>query len=216
MTELTHAHPEDPYGIAKLAIEQELQTCKRMFDLDYIIFRPHNVYGERQNIGDKYRNVVGIFMNQILQDKPMSIFGDGSQTRAFSYISDVAPLIARSIEIPAARNEIFNIGSGHPYTINELALTVAEAMGVAPDIRHLEARNEVWNAYSSHAKLHRIFGDHKTVSLREGIGRMAAWVKTHGARQSINFDNIEVLKNLPPSWAVRPAAFAAAPVVASH
>ena len=67
MTEETPAHPEDSYGIAKLAVEQELRTCKEMFDLDYIIFRPHNVYGERQNIGDKYRNVVGIFMNQILQ-----------------------------------------------------------------------------------------------------------------------------------------------------
>ena len=96
MTEETIPHPEDPYGIAKLAVEQELKTCKEMFDLDYIIFRPHNVYGERQNIGDKYRNVVGIFMNQILQDKPMTIFGDGSQTRAFSYIGDIAPIMADS------------------------------------------------------------------------------------------------------------------------
>ncbi|OUC06357.1 UDP-glucose 4-epimerase, partial [Litorilinea aerophila] len=75
MTEETPAHPEDPYGIAKLAVEQELAICKEMFDLNYIIFRPHNVYGERQNIGDKYRNVVGIFMNQILQGKPMTVFG---------------------------------------------------------------------------------------------------------------------------------------------
>ncbi|MCI0520595.1 MAG: NAD-dependent epimerase/dehydratase family protein, partial [Chloroflexi bacterium] len=89
MTEATTPHPEDPYGIAKLAVEQELRVSKDMFGLDYVIFRPHNVYGERQNIGDKYRNVVGIFMNQILQGKPMTIFGDGSQTRAFSYIGDV-------------------------------------------------------------------------------------------------------------------------------
>jgi UDP-glucose 4-epimerase len=84
MTEQTTPHPEDSYGIAKLAVEQELIACKEMFDLNYIIFRPHNVFGERQNIGDKYRNVVGIFMNQILQGKPMSVFGDGR--RAFSYI----------------------------------------------------------------------------------------------------------------------------------
>jgi UDP-glucose 4-epimerase len=89
MTEQTLPHPEDPYGIAKLAVEQDLAVSKAMFDLDYIIFRPHNVYGERQNIGDKYRNVVGIFMNQILQGKPMTVFGDGSQTRAFSYIGDM-------------------------------------------------------------------------------------------------------------------------------
>lgn len=67
-----------------------------MFGLDYIIFRPHNVYGERQNIGDKYRNVIGIFMNQILTGQPMTIFGNGEQTRAFSYIDDVAPIIAKA------------------------------------------------------------------------------------------------------------------------
>ena len=71
-----------------------------MFGLDYVIFRPHNVYGERQNIGDRYRNVVGIFMNQILQGEPMTIFGDGEQTRAFSYIGDVAPVIAEAIDDP--------------------------------------------------------------------------------------------------------------------
>src|SRR6266511_4681292 len=106
MTEATYPHPEDSYGIAKLAVEQELKACKEMFGLDYIIFRPHNVYGERQNIGDKYRNVVGIFMNQILQDKPMTVFGDGAQNRAFSYIGDVAPIIAGSIDTPAAYNQV--------------------------------------------------------------------------------------------------------------
>src|ERR1700688_2269936 len=99
--------PEDSYGIAKLAVEKELQISHEMFGLDYVIFRPHNVYGERQNIGDRYRNVVGIFMNQLLQGKPMSVFGDGEQRRAFSYIGDVAPIIARSIEVPAAFNQTF-------------------------------------------------------------------------------------------------------------
>src|SRR6202165_4785471 len=84
--------PEDSYGIAKLAVEQELRVSREMFGLDYVIFRPHNVYGERQNIGDRYRNVVGIFMNQILRSEPMSIFGDGEQQRAFTHISDVAPI----------------------------------------------------------------------------------------------------------------------------
>ena len=100
MTEETAAHPEDPYGIAKLAVEQDLKACKAMFGLDYVIFRPHNVYGERQNIADKYRNVVGIFMNQILQGQPMTVFGDGTQTRAFSYIGDIAPIIAEAVDGP--------------------------------------------------------------------------------------------------------------------
>src|SRR5690348_6426085 len=92
--------PEDSYGIAKLAVEQELKVTHEMFGLDYIVFRPHNVYGERQNIGDRYRNVVGIFMNQILRREPLTVFGDGTQVRAFTHIDDVAPIIARSVDIP--------------------------------------------------------------------------------------------------------------------
>src|SRR6185369_5655700 len=109
MTEEATPQPEDPYGIAKYAVELDLKETHEMFGLDYVIFRPHNVYGEFQNIGDRYRNVVGIFMNQLMQGKSLSVFGDGSQTRAFSYIGDVAPYIARSVNINGALNQVFNI-----------------------------------------------------------------------------------------------------------
>ncbi len=200
MTEDTAPHPEDSYGIAKLSIEQELKICKDMFDLDFIIFRPHNVYGERQNIGDKYRNVVGIFMNQILQNKPMTIFGDGNQTRAFSYIGDIVPVIAESIENFDAYNQIFNVGADQPFTVNQLALSVAEAMGVKPDIVHLSPRNEVIMAYSSHEKVRQVFGERKLHNLDNGLAKMARWIKLHGARKSQEFKNIEVTKNFPKAW----------------
>ena len=200
MTEETLPHPEDSYGIAKLAIEQELRACKEMFGLDYIIFRPHNVFGERQNIGDKYRNVVGIFMNQILQNQPMSVFGDGEQTRAFSFIGDMAPIMAEAIDSPSAFNRIFNIGADQPYSINQLAGAVANAMGTRADIRHLPARNEVIDAYSSHAKINKIFGSRPKHTLDEGLEKMAAWVKKHGVRESSKFENIEVHKNFPKAW----------------
>ncbi len=200
MTESTIPHPEDPYGVAKLAVEHELVATKAMFGLDYIIYRPHNVYGERQNIGDKYRNVVGIFMNQILQGKPMSVFGDGLQTRAFSYIGDIAPIMADSINVPAAYNQIFNVGADHPYTVNELAQAISVAMGVEPNIAYLPARNEVMSAYSSHEKERRVFGNRKTHTLAEGLAKMATWVKQHGARVSKPFSGIEVTKNFPKAW----------------
>jgi UDP-glucose 4-epimerase len=200
MTEETTPHPEDPYGIAKLAVEWDLRVSKDMSDLNYVIFRPHNVYGERQNIGDKYRNVVGIFMNQILQGLPMSVFGDGLQTRAFSYISDVAPIIAEAVDVPEAYNQIFNVGADKPYSIVELAQAVAQAMGVQPNIKHLPARSEVVNAYSSHEKVLRVFGPRPLCSLEDGLTRMAAWVKQHGARKSQKFGNIEVEKNFPLAW----------------
>jgi UDP-glucose 4-epimerase len=193
--------PEDPYGISKLAVEQDLRVSHEMFGMDFIVFRPHNVYGERQNIGDRYRNVVGIFMNQMLRGEPVSVFGDGTQQRAFSHIDDVAPVIARSIEFPAARNQVFNVGADTPYTVNELAAVVADAMGVRCEIIHLEARNEVKIAYSDHSKAREAFGTQPARSLKDGITTMAKWVREHGSRESNVFEAIEVAKNMPPSWA---------------
>jgi UDP-glucose 4-epimerase len=201
MTEDMVPIPEDPYGIAKLAAEQELRASHEMFGLNYIIFRPHNVYGERQNIADRYRNVVGIFMNQILQGEPMTIFGDGEQERAFTHVSDVAPVIAESITFPPALNQIFNIGADVPFTVNQLAKTVAVTMGSDVKVRHLETRKEVKFAFSDHSKAERIFGKRNKISLKDGIARMADWVKVHGARESSVFKDIEIMKNLPPSWA---------------
>src|SRR5207253_3171002 len=140
MTEETIPVPEDSYGIAKLAVEQELNISREMFGLEYAIFRPHNVYGERQNIGDRYRNVVGIFMNQLLRGEPMSIFGDGTQIRAFTHINDVAPIIAASVDYPDARNEVFNVGADEPHTVNSLAQIVAAALGKECRTIHLDER----------------------------------------------------------------------------
>lgn len=129
MTEELSPMPEDSYGISKLAVEQELKVSHDMFGLEFIIFRPHNVYGERQNIGDRYRNVVGIFMNQLLKGEAMTIFGDGEQQRAFTHINDIAPVIADSVNCPAARNQIFNVGADQPYAVNKLAQVIADGMG---------------------------------------------------------------------------------------
>lgn len=204
MTEDQAPEPEDPYGISKYAVELDLAAAHRMFGLDYTVFRPHNVYGERQNIADPYRNVIGIFMNNILQGKPMPVFGDGLQTRAFSHIADVAPIIADAPLVDGARNEIFNVGADKAYTIMELALTIADAFGVEPDIQHLEARNEVVHAFSDHAKVQRVFGLGEPVALQDGIVRMARWVQERGPREQLEFPGeIEVLTNLPPSWRAR-------------
>lgn len=194
--------PEDSYGIAKYAVEQELLISKKMFGLEFVIFRPHNVYGEHQNIGDRYRNVIGIFMNQALKGEPMTIFGDGNQTRAFTYVDDVAPAIAHSAFMPECYGQIFNLGSDHTYTVNELAEVVATNMRVEKQITYLSERSEVKHAYSDHAKSKAWFGDLiKDTSLDEGVSRMAAWVKKVGARESRKFNGIEIMKNMPPSWA---------------
>lgn len=200
MLETTTPLPEDPYGIAKYAVELDLKAAHHMFGLDHVIFRPHNVYGEFQNIGDRYRNVIGIFMNQILQGLPMTVFGDGEQQRTFTYISEVAPVIARAPFVSQARNQVFNLGADKPYTVNALAEQVALAMGVEPKVMHLPARNEVTIAYSDHSKCCEVFGASSAVELSEGLRKMANWVKDVGARKSSTFENIEISRCLPSSW----------------
>jgi UDP-glucose 4-epimerase len=192
--------PEDPYGISKYAVELDLEAARRQFGLNYVILRPHNVYGERQNIADKYRNVIGIFMNQVMEEAPMTIFGDGTQTRAFSHIDDVAPVIAAAAETPAAINNVFNVGADTPYTVNELAKEVAAAFGAPMRVTYLPARNEVLHAFSDHSRVREVFGSRSTVDLARGIRRMAEWARTVGPRPSATFGNIELRKNLPPSW----------------
>jgi len=200
MTESMTPQPEDPYGVAKYAVELDLAAAQRMFGLDFVIFRPHNVYGERQHIGDRYRNVIGIFMNQLMQDQPMTVFGDGEQTRAFSHIDDVAPLLARSIDLPAARNQVFNIGADKPVSVNDLTTAVAAAMGAPPNVRYLEARQEVVHAFADHSKLASVFGSSTAMTLDDGLRRMAAWARRVGPRPPSARADIEVTKHLPPSW----------------
>jgi UDP-glucose 4-epimerase len=200
VVEETPAAPEDPYGVAKLAVEQDLRIAREIFGLRYIVFRPHNVYGERQNIGDRYRNVVGIFMNQILRDEPLSIFGDGTQTRAFSHVSDVAPTMVDAIRRVDAFDQTFNIGADRAYSINELGEMVSRAMGVPFRPRHLPPRFEVAHIHASHTKARAVLDYQARVGLEEGLRDMATWVKQVGARTSKVFGAIEIEKHLPPSW----------------
>jgi len=194
--------PEDPYGIAKYAFELDLHAAKGLFGMDYIVFRPHNVYGPHQNMFDKYRNVVGIFINQIHHGSPLPVFGDGEQVRAFSYIDDVAPVIARGPLVPSARNEVFNVGADRPYTVNQLVSETCIAMS-SPDhaLDYQPARMEVEVAVSSHQKVKEHFQTPEPLGLDEGLRRTVAWYKTAGKFfQPVEFTSVEIISRMPPSW----------------
>lgn len=198
-TEMDLCNPADPYGLSKLAVERHLHMALNMFGLNHVIFRPFNVYGPGQNIGDKYRNVIGIFMNQIMQGKQLTIFGDGEQTRSFSYIDDVAPHIAGSVLRPDLYNSTFFIGGDQQYSVNELAHVVAAEFGVLPDIKYLQQRHEARTAWANTDRARSAFGPAK-VQLQEGVKKMAEWARAVGARESKEFDRIEIRKNLPEGW----------------
>jgi UDP-glucose 4-epimerase len=135
-----------------------------------------------------------------MQEEPLLIFGDGEQTRAFTHIADVAPHIARVVDIPEASGEVFNVGSDEHVTVNELVDLVMTAMEKEVRVINVRAREEVKHAYCSHEKFQSVFGTASQVSLPDGLGKMAAWAKSVGARASSLFTDIEIRKNLPEGW----------------
>jgi UDP-glucose 4-epimerase len=200
LTEAQTPSPVDPYGVAKFAVELDLRAAHELFGLEYTVFRPHNVYGEYQHLGDRYRNVVGIFMNQLMRGEPLSVFGDGEQTRAFSYVGDVVPALVECLQLPPTRNQIYNVGGDTPYTIRALARTLLEVAGRRAELHHLPARHEVVHAYADHALVRDTFTPRPATPLHEGLERMWRWAVTLGPQEPSTFGPIEVDRNLPPSW----------------
>ena len=192
--------PNDPYGITKYAIELDLKAANEQFGLNYIIFRPHNVYGERQNIHDPYRNVIGIFINQLQKGEPLSIFGNGEQSRAFTYIGDISGVIANSINIEQAINKVINIGADKTYSINIIAEKVMNEMNLKSEIKFHEARKESIHAFSNHRTAIKIFGEFDKTSLDLGLEIMCKWVRSSDYEYYSPQPEIEITKNLPKKW----------------
>lgn len=192
--------PEDPYGIAKLAVEQDLAAAFHQFGLEYTIFRPHNLYGAYQSMRDRYRNVVGIFLNQAMAGKPLTVFGDGKQTRAFTYVRDIIGSIAESAWSVEARNVVLNVGGDEAYEVGELARAVIEVTGKQLEIVHLPPRNEVVHAHSDHTRFREVLGTTQQTSLLDGLARTWEWAQTVGPTETPPFTSIELEEGLPPSW----------------
>jgi UDP-glucose 4-epimerase len=187
--------PIDPYGVAKYACEMDIQIAGEQHGLDWTIIRPHNVYGIKQNIWDKYRNVLGIWMYQYLNNQPITIFGDGEQTRAFSYIDDSLEPLWNAAVLPQASKEIINVGGIKEYSIKEAAEILKEVIG-AKEIVHLEGRHEVKHSIPTFQKSIDILGfEHKT-SLKEGLTAMWNWVKVQPMKDRFIWDKYEIDKGI--------------------
>lgn len=192
--------PEDVYGITKYAFEQTLQVMSEVHKFEYVIVRPHNVYGPRQNMSDPYRNVVTIFMNAVLAHQPLYIYGNGDQVRSFSFISDVTNALFACLKSSVA-GMTFNIGSDAEYTISQLATEVLEIAQEKVKILYLPLRpQEVMVAVSDHtlSKKHLQYRD--TVDLKTGLTETWKWVVQQGY-QKPHFESVEIeSKLLPKNW----------------
>ena len=131
------------------------------------------------------------------------MFGDGSQTRGFTHVSDVAPAIAASARVPGAWDQVFHVGADRTATVLELASMVQRALGRNVGVEHLPARTEAHDAVSEHEKARKVFRLGDPLSLEEGIARMARWAEGIEVRAPRVVSSVEIARNMPPSWARR-------------
>jgi UDP-glucose 4-epimerase len=197
--ELQIPKPIDPYGVAKYACEMDIQIAGEQHGLDWCIIRPHNVYGIRQNIWDKYRNVLGIWMFQHLNGEPMTIFGDGEQTRAFSYIDDSLKPLWNAATSEKASKEIINLGGIEEYSINTANQILKDIIGSGNTI-YKESRHEVKHSIPTYQKSIDILGfEHKT-DLKTGLIEMWEWVQKQPKRDRFVWDSYEINKGIYSFW----------------
>lgn len=201
--------PEDIYGIAKAAMEDATSILAAVHGFNYVIIRPHNVYGPKQNLADPYRNVIAIFINCILNSKNFYIYGDGNQKRAFTYIDDFTPYFLKTGFDDSCNGEVINIGPKEEYTINELADNVLKEFfpdGNVPT--HLKPRfiplrpQEVKEAYCTNDKAIKILGYKTNTSFEQGIRKMIAWARSKGPQKFKYLETgVELkTKNVPKTW----------------
>lgn len=191
--------PSDPYGVAKYACEMDLKIAGEQHGLDWVVIRPHNVYGRNQNIWDSYRNVLGIWMWKHLNGYPLSIYGDGLQKRAFSCIDDSIEPMWRALVDSKASKQIINLGGIKEYTIREAADTLMGVMG-GGTVEYLPPRNEVKNAWSTWKKSSDILGFEHKVDLYDGLKDMWNWAKIQPKRSRMIWSNYEIDKDIYPYW----------------
>lgn len=193
--------PADPYGITKFAGELDARAAHDFHGLNFCVCRPHNVIGVRQNYSDPHRNVAAIFVRQAIEGRPFTIFGDGSQTRAFSPVSYVAQIIAETVDRPDVWNQAFNVGSDQVMTVKSLAELVAQIAEVPiRNLGYLPARKEASHAHMIHSICQKHFAHVPQQSIEEVIREMVAEARAKGFRPMQKGPEIEVHAGLPESW----------------
>ena len=191
--------PIDPYGIAKYGAEMDIKIAGEQHGLDWCIIRPHNVYGIKQNVWDRYRNVLGIWMYQYMNGEDMTIFGDGEQTRAFSFIDDtLEPMYKAGIQDNCSE-QIINLGGTKFYSIKEANNILKEVLGGGTTV-HLEPRHEVKDAHPTWEKSVKLLGFEDKTSLKDGLTQMWEWVQQQPQRDRFHWGNYEIEKGIYNYW----------------
>jgi len=198
--EKTSKNPIDPYGVAKLACEMDIKIASVQHNLDYCILRPHNVYGKKQNIWDMYRNVLGIWMYQILNNEDICIYGDGEQTRAFTYIDDIMEPIWQSAVSNESKNQEINLGGIKEIKLKDAALTLLKITKTTQTLKFLEKRHEVKHVNCDYIKSVNLLNYKMITNLEEGLTIMWKWVKTQPKKNRNKWNKYELDIGMYSYW----------------
>ena len=195
--------PEDPYGIAKVAGENILKVLADLNGMEWNIAVPHNIVGPNQKYDDPFRNVLSIFINRNLQNKPAIIYGDGNQKRCFSYIDDVIYCLEKLALDKKINKEIINIGPDEEeVTINEIAEMVANKTGFNGKPIYVSDRpKEVKFATCNANKSRKLLNYQTKTSLKEAIIKTSKFIKDNGVKEFKYYLPVEIInKKTPETW----------------
>jgi UDP-glucose 4-epimerase len=206
LDEFDEPDPQDPYGVAKLACELDIEIAHKQHGLNYTIFRMHNVFGPRQNMWDKYRNAIGIWMRQVRNGEPITIFGDGSQVREFTFVDDIMYYLYKA-GMDRSNSGLYNLGTSQPVKIIDAATWVYKAMMDAEpslqpvEIVHLPSRHEAMSPTCNHDLISKTYGNVSITDLSSALAKTATWYLDQKDREPQNMSEYyEITEGMPEVW----------------
>jgi nucleoside-diphosphate-sugar epimerase len=174
--------PLSPYALQKLVAEQYCQMFTRLYGLETVTIRYFNVFGPRQDPSSPYSGVISLFSTALLEGRRPTIYGDGEQTRDFTYIANVVDGVLRACEAPAASGEVINVATGGRISLNTLLQTMNTLVGTDIVPIYAEARaGDVRDSQADISKAKALLGYEPSISLEEGLRRTLDWARTEAA-----------------------------------
>jgi dTDP-L-rhamnose 4-epimerase len=172
------------YALSKLDQERLCLMTGRAYGIPTVALRFFNAYGPRQALSNPYTGVLAIFASRLLNDSSPKIFEDGCQQRDFVSVYDIARACRLALEVDAAAGEVFNVGSGEPHTVREIAERIAAVVGkehLAPEITRKVRVGDIRHCFADIAKAERVLGYSPQVTLADGLAELAAWLEGQAA-----------------------------------
>jgi UDP-glucose 4-epimerase len=171
--------PLSPYALQKVVGEQYLRMFSELYGLETVSTRYFNVFGPRQDPSSQYSGVISVFATALLYGRPPTIYGDGEQTRDFTYVADVVDGVLRACEAPGASGEIINVAAGGRISLNVLFETMRRLLGAKMTPLYAETRaGDVRDSQADIAKARKLLGFEPRVSLEQGLSLTVDWYRT--------------------------------------